>query len=124
MSRAALLSQIRRFAELRNWERFHTPKNLAMALHVEAAELAEIFQWLTPEQSRRLTPKQLAALKDELADVYVYLLKLSSAFQVDLDAAARAKMRKNARKYPVQKARDSAAKYTELRPPVQRPRRA
>lgn len=108
-----LVAAIRRFAAARDWDQFHTPKNLAMGLCVEAAELAEIFLWLTPEQSRRLGRKERGRLEDELADVYIYLLRLADLCGVGLDAAARAKLRKNARKYPVAKARGSARKYTE-----------
>ncbi|MBI4345211.1 MAG: nucleotide pyrophosphohydrolase [Elusimicrobia bacterium] len=114
MRPARLMRVIRDFARRRDWEQFHLPKNLAMALSVEASEVVELFQWLTPEQSRRLSPAQRAALADELADVYVYLLKLADGFGIDLEAAAFAKMRKNARKYPVRKARGTARKYSEL----------
>ena len=109
-----LLTVIREFARERDWEQFHRPKNLAMALSVEASEVVELFQWLTPEQCERLSPKRRAALADELADVYVYLLKLAERFDVDLELAALAKMKKNARKYPIAKSRGSARKYSEL----------
>ena len=109
-----LLDLLAAFARERDWDQFHTPKNLAMALSVEAAEIMELFQWLTPEQSSRLSKKEKAALADELADVFVYLLRLASRFDIDLVDAARAKMKKNARKYPVAKSRGIAKKYTEL----------
>jgi len=114
MRPARLQAVIRKFARERDWEQFHLPKNLAMALSVEASEVVELFQWLTPAQCERLSPKQRAALADELADVYVYLLKLADRFDVDLELAAFAKMKKNAAKYPVAKARGSAKKYSEL----------
>lgn len=102
------------FAAARDWEKFHTPKNLAMAMSVEAAEVVEIFQWLDAEQSKRLGKTERAHLADELADVYVYLLKLADSFGIDLVAAAQKKMRKNAAKYPVRKARGLATKYDRL----------
>lgn len=105
---------IDRFAAARDWDKFHTPKNLAMAMSVEAAEVVEIFQWLDAEQSKRLPPAERAHLADELADVYVYLLKLAGRFDIDLVAAAKKKMRKNAVKYPVRKARGLATKYDRL----------
>ncbi|MBI5203135.1 MAG: nucleotide pyrophosphohydrolase [Elusimicrobia bacterium] len=114
MKPSRLLRVIRDFARARDWEQFHKPKNLAMALSVEASEVVELFQWLTPEQAERLDPKRRAALADELADVYVYLLKLAERFDVDLEKAAFAKMKKNARKYPVAKAKGTAKKYSEL----------
>lgn len=110
----ALQEEIRRFVADRDWDQFHSPKNLAMAMSVEAAEVVEIFQWLTETESARLPPEKLEHLKDELADVYVYLLRLASKYDVDLVAAARAKMKKNALKYPVAKAKGSMRKYTEL----------
>lgn len=111
---AVLMRKIRRFARERDWEQFHTPKNLAMALSVEASEIVEIFQWLTGAQSRELPEKKRADLVDELADTYIYLLKLADQFGVDLNEAATLKLRKNALKYPVSKARGSAKKYTEF----------
>ena len=109
-----LQTEIRRFVDERDWEQFHSPKNLAMAMSVEASEVVEIFQWLTEAESAALPPEKLAHLKDELADVYVYLLRLASKYDVDLVAAAHAKMKKNALKYPVSKAKGSMRKYTEL----------
>ena len=110
----ALRRSIARFAKERDWDQFHTPKNLAMALSVEAAEIVELFQWLTPEQSAKLSKRDREALADELADMFVYLLRLASRFDIDLFSAARSKMKKNARKYPVAKSRGIAKKYTEL----------
>ena len=105
----------RRFAQARDWQRFHTPKNLAMALCVEAAELVECFQWLTPEQSTRLGARARAAVEREMADVLLYLLRLADVLDVDLPQAARRKMVLNARKYPVALARGSARNATALR---------
>lgn len=103
-----------RFVKERQWEQFHTPKNLAMAMSVEAAEVAEIFQWLTPKQSVRLSAKRREELSDELADTFVCLLRLSQVCRIDLVEAASKKMAKNALKYPIAKARGKATKYNEL----------
>ena len=110
----ALRERLRRFAAERDWQQFHTPKNLAMALSVEAAELLEHFQWLTAEQSARLDAKTRRAVADELADVLLYLTRLADVLDIDLLAAARVKLRLNAKKYPVAKARGNARKYSEL----------
>jgi NTP pyrophosphatase (non-canonical NTP hydrolase) len=110
-----LLRAQRRFAEARDWQPFHTPKNLAMALSVEAAELAECFQWLTPEQSARLGRRERRAVEQEMADVLLYLLRLADVLGVDLPQAARRKMALNARKYPVALARGSARRAAALR---------
>lgn len=104
----------RQFAAERDWDQFHSPKNLAAALSVEAAELLEIFQWLSEEQSTSLTPKQLGAASEEIADVFLYLLRIADRLGIDLVAAADHKLARNAEKYPVDRARGSIAKYTEL----------
>lgn len=104
----------REFAAEREWEQFHTPKNLAAALSVEAAELLEIFQWLTDEQSGNLTARQAQAVQEELADVFLYLLRLSDRLGVDLVAATDAKLARNAEKYPVERSLGRCDKYTHL----------
>lgn len=109
-----LRDALRRFAAERDWEQFHSPKNLAAALAVEAAELLEPFQWLTEEQSRQLTPAQREAVEDEAADVLLYLVRLADKLEIDLAAVARRKMGRNAERYPVEKARGSSRKYSEL----------
>lgn len=109
-----LAEQLRKFARERDWDQFHSPKNLAMALTVEAAELQEKFQWLTEDQAKRLDGETLDAVKDELADVFLYTLRMAQVLGIDLLAAAEAKMVKNARKYPVEKARGNAKKYDRL----------
>ncbi|MHB1360799.1 MAG: nucleotide pyrophosphohydrolase [Rhodocyclaceae bacterium] len=91
---------LRDFAAARDWRQYHTPKNLAMALIVEAAELVEHFQWATPEESRAPSPEKLAAIRDEVADTLIYLVELADALDIDLIAAARDKIAKNAVKYP------------------------
>jgi len=108
----SLRSDLRRFAEAREWQQFHTPKNLAMALSVEAAELVECFQWLTPEQSAGLKASDRRAVEEEAADVLLYLLRLTDVLDIDLLQAARRKMTLNARKYPVALSRGSARKYS------------
>jgi NTP pyrophosphatase (non-canonical NTP hydrolase) len=109
-----LRDALRAFAAARDWDQFHTPKNLAMALSAEAGELLEIFQWLTEEQSRNLSSAAHAAASDEMADVLLYLVRLADALDVDLIAAANRKLAANADKYPVDKARGNSKKYTEL----------
>lgn len=109
-----LRDRIRAFAEARAWDRYHTPKNLAMALTVEAAELQEPFQWLTPEQSLNLNPDQREAVRQEIADVLIYLTRLADLLDIDLLDAAAHKLAINARKYPVEKAHGNARKYSEL----------
>jgi len=95
-----LRQALRAFAEARHWRPYHTPKNLAMAMIVEAAELVEHFQWLTPEESQRLPPEKLNEVRDELADTLIYLVELADVLDINLLAAARDKMAKNALKYP------------------------
>jgi NTP pyrophosphatase (non-canonical NTP hydrolase) len=109
-----LVEALRAFAQARDWEQFHTPKNLACALSVEASELLEHFQWLTETQSQSLSPDRQQAVAAEAADVFLYLLQLCDKLGIDLIAAAQAKMLVNAQKYPVDKARGNSAKYTDL----------
>ncbi|MGO0694182.1 nucleotide pyrophosphohydrolase [Pseudomonas guariconensis] len=108
--------QLRKFAQERDWEQFHTPKNLASALAVEASELLEVFQWLTDAQSSAITEdeRQLRKVEEEMADVALYLLRLADVLGVDLQRAIDRKLRINAEKYPVEKARGNAKKYTDL----------
>ncbi len=96
----SLRNALREFAAARDWRQFHSPKNLAMAMIVEAAELVEHFQWLTPEQSNTLAPDKLAEVRDEVADTLIYLVELADALGIDPIAAARDKIVKNAIKYP------------------------
>jgi NTP pyrophosphatase (non-canonical NTP hydrolase) len=99
---ARLRELVERFVERRDWHQFHTPKNLAMSLAIEAAELMEHFQWLTPEQSRQIAaePEKLAAVADELADVCCYMLAMANELELDLSKAVAEKMAKNEAKYP------------------------
>lgn len=109
-----LAVQLERFAQEREWQPFHSPKNLASALVVEAGELLEHFQWLTENQSREVSPEKRDAIGAEIADVLLYLIQLSSSLGIDPIAAAQEKMRANALKYPVDKARGNSKKYDEL----------
>jgi len=105
--------RLREFAAERDWEQFHSPKNLAMALIVEAAELVEHFQWLTGEQSMTLAPDRLAEVAQEIADIQIYLVRLADRLGVEIGPAVAAKIELNARKYPAQRVRGSARKYHE-----------
>jgi NTP pyrophosphatase (non-canonical NTP hydrolase) len=109
-----LRDALRAFAAERDWDQFHSPRNLAAALAVEAAELLEPFQWLTDEQSRELSTEARAAVEQEMADVLLYLVRLADKLGVDLEQAARAKIALNAQKYPVERARGSNRKYDAL----------
>jgi NTP pyrophosphatase (non-canonical NTP hydrolase) len=111
---AMLRDQLRAFAAERDWDRFHAPKNLAMALTVEAAELLEIFQWLGEDESNALDAKAHAAASDEIADVLLYLVRLGDRLGIDPMAAAQRKLAANAARYPVDKARGSRRKHDEL----------
>ena len=95
-----LRDALRAFCAARDWHRYHTPKNLVMALSVEAAELVEHFQWATPEESLDLAPEKRAEVADEIADVLIYLTELADVLDIDPIAAAREKIIKNAAKYP------------------------
>lgn len=107
-----LTRAIRRFADERDWEQFHSPKNLAMAMIVEAGELVEHFQWLTQEQSK--TPPDKNGVEQEMADILIYLLRLADRLNVDLLEAANNKLLVNEKKYPVAKAKGRADKYNRL----------
>ena len=108
-----LRDTLRKFVAERDWDQFHSPKNLAMALSVEASELMEHFQWLTEAESSRLPPEKLAQVRDEMADVLVYLVRLADKLDVDLLDAAAKKIEKNALKYPAERVRGSMKKYSD-----------
>jgi len=110
---SALTEQIRLFVRERDWDQFHSPKNLSMALIVEAAELLEHFQWMTEQQSHELGPEKLQQVSHEIADVFIYLVRLSDRLNIDLLAAAGEKLELNRRKYPAEKVRGDARKYSE-----------
>lgn len=113
------LEEIRRrlaeFAGERNWDQFHTPKNLSMALSAEAAELLEIFQWLTDEQSKQIVKndKEMALITQEIADVFIYLVRLADKLGVDIEKAVLDKIDQNEKKYPIELAKDNATKYNK-----------
>lgn len=111
---SGLIERIRAFNEARDWAQFHSPKNLSMSLMIEAAELAEIFQWLTEEESRSLSAEKLVQAGEEIGDVLIYLLNVADKLGIDPVEVATRKMDINEEKYPVDKARGSADKYTEL----------
>lgn len=107
----------RAFAKARQWEKFHTPKNIATALSIEAAELLEVFLWLNEKESKAVmkSPKMNEAVRHEMADVFYWLCRLADILEVDLEGAFWEKMEQNAKKYPVALARGNARKYTEFR---------
>ncbi|HEY0562193.1 MAG TPA: nucleotide pyrophosphohydrolase [Methylophilus sp.] len=107
-----LRATVNAFVEARDWAQFHSPKNLAMAMIVEAAEVVEHFQWMTEADSRALDAEQKVQVGQELADTFVYLLRIAEVCGIDLIQATQAKIELNAKKYPVEKAKGSNAKYT------------
>lgn len=108
------IDRIRRFRDERDWMQFHNPKDLAVSICVEAAELLELFQWQSAEQSARTLAEKREAVSDEMADVAIYLIELADIAGIDLAGAIDAKLAKNAVKYPVEKSRGRSTKYTEL----------
>jgi dCTP diphosphatase len=110
----ALRAQVAEFAAERDWNQFHNPKNLAMAVSAEAGELLEHFQWLTPDQAAGLPKAARDEVALECADVLLFLLRLCDRLDIDLAAAARKKMALNANKYPIEKSRGRAMKYNKL----------
>jgi dCTP diphosphatase len=108
-----LQERLREFAERRDWKQFHSPKNLSMALIVEAGELAEHFQWLTQEESFNLSDEKLEAVGEELADIFVYLVRLADQLDIDLSEVVDRKIGLNELKYPADLVRGSAKKYDE-----------
>lgn len=109
-----LQAALRQFAQERDWGQFHSPKNLAVSLSIEAAEVLEHFQWLTEDQSRTLDDARRREVAHEIADVLLYLLQLSDRLGIDPLQAAREKLALNAQRYPADKARGTSRKYTEL----------
>ncbi len=107
-----LKARVAEFVSEREWQQFHTPKNLSMSIAIEAAELMEHFQWLTVEQSKSLGPEALGEIGEELADIVIYSLSLANVLGLDLAQTVRAKMEKNIRKYPKDKVRGKSHKYT------------
>lgn len=107
----------RKFVKDRDWDQFHTPKNLSMALAGEAGELVELFQWLTAEESFQITKdkEKAKALRNELADILFYTLRIADRLNIDIEEAVWEKLRQNAKRYPVKLAKGNAKKYTELK---------
>ncbi len=107
--------RLAQFAQARNWDQFHTPKNLSMALAAEAAELLEIFQWLTDEQSKNIVndEKEMALIREEIADVFIYLVRLADKLGVDIEKAVEEKIKLNEKKYPVRLSKGNATKYNK-----------
>ncbi len=110
-----LLQQVKIFRQERDWDQYHSPKNLVMALMVEASELAEHFQWLTQKQSNNLPPDKLAQVKDEIGDVVLYLANLCDKLGIDPLEAAQDKLGKNKLKYPASKVRGKSNKYSDYK---------
>lgn len=113
----SLMKELKAFAEERDWDQFHSVKNLTMALSVEASELVELFQWLTEEQSNNAEndPKLKLKAEEEVADIFIYLLRVAEKLDIDLESAVKAKLKKNAEKYPVELAKGNSKKYTDLK---------
>jgi NTP pyrophosphatase (non-canonical NTP hydrolase) len=111
-----LNDEIEQFVKERDWDQFHSVKNLSMALSVECSEFLEIFQWLTEDQSNEITndPELLLKAQDELADIFLYLMRILSKTNIDLETVVRNKMRKNAEKYPVELSKGNSKKYNEF----------
>lgn len=112
----SVLQEIKQFSEDRDWDQFHSVKNLSMALNIEAGELMELFQWMKEEDSNRAqeNPVLMEKLQDEVADVFIYLMRIVSKTGINLEDSVRQKMRKNALKYPVDLSRGNSKKYTEF----------
>jgi len=113
MNITKIQNQLSRFASERDWEQFHTPKNLSMALSVEASELVEIFQWLTPEESSFPDQKQSKYIRSEVADIAMYLIRICQILEIDLESAIQEKLIQNEKKYPVELSKGNARKYNQ-----------
>ena len=105
--------KLKEFAQARDWEQFHSPKNLSMALSVEASELLEHFQWMSEKDSHELSPQRHAAVAFEMADIFIFLLRLSDQLNIDLIDMTKRKMELNEKRYPVEKVKGSSKKYNE-----------
>jgi NTP pyrophosphatase (non-canonical NTP hydrolase) len=111
-----IYAEVTKFIEERDWDQFHSIKNLAMALSVESSELLEIFQWLSESDSNQVAtnPKLKQKVEEEIADIFIYLLRIASKSQVDIERVVLEKIKKNGEKYPVEKAKGNAKKYNEI----------
>jgi len=112
MTLQELKDRVATFVRERDWEQFHTPKNLSMSIAIEAAELMEHFQWLTVEQSQQLDETAQLEIGEELADIVIYSLSLANALKIELAETVLAKLAKNIRKYPKEQVQGKAHKYT------------
>jgi dCTP diphosphatase len=110
-----VLARIRKFRDDRDWLQFHDPKNLAVSVSIEAAELLELFQWKTGDEARVYAAEHKERVSEEIADVAIYLFELADITAIDLRKAIEAKLEKNAQKYPIDKARGVSTKYTEFK---------
>jgi NTP pyrophosphatase (non-canonical NTP hydrolase) len=110
-----LKNQLRNFAQERDWEKFHSPKNLSMAITIESAELSEIFQWLTTEESKNLDDDMLDKVRDEVGDILIFLVRFCDVLEIEPVEAALTKIKKNELKYPVHLSKGNAQKYDKLR---------
>ena len=115
MNYKKIKSEIRKFVDERDWEQFHTPKNLSMALSVEASELLEIFQWQKADEYKKANKKQKEMIKDEIADIFYYLVRISDKLNIDLEKALIKKMKKNRKKYPKRLVKGKAVKVFSKR---------
>lgn len=113
----SIMKQIKTFSEERDWDQFHSVKNLSMALSVESSELLEIFQWQTEEQSNKAKndPKIKQKSTEEVADIFIYLLRVAEKLEIDIEDAVRSKLIKNAEKYPVELSKGNSKKYNDLK---------
>jgi dCTP diphosphatase len=109
----SLIKKLRKFSEDRDWEQFHSPKNLVMALTSEVGELSDIFQWISEEQSKldNIDPKDLDKAKEELADVFLYTLRIADKLGIDLKKEANKKIEVNGKKYPINLSKGNSTKY-------------
>ena len=109
----ALRNQLREFAKERDWDQFHSPKNLSMALAAEAGELLDIFQWIKEEESllENITPKNLEKAREEVADIFLYLIRVSDKLDINLEEAVELKINQNKKKYPIELSKGNAIKY-------------
>lgn len=110
-----VIDQIRKFRDERDWMQFHDPKNLATSISIEAAELLALFQWTQGVDAARVAQEKSEMVADEVADVAIYLLELCDVVGIDIELAIEAKLEKNAKKYPVNKAKGVSTKYTDLK---------
>ena len=114
ITQETIIQQIREFRDARDWAQFHNPKDMAIAISIEASELLEHFLWKTPAESENRVNEKREEIEDEIADIAIYLFELADNLDINLTEAMKRKISKNEAKYPAEKARGSHAKYTEL----------